>query len=179
MLVLLELSVRSFIAFAKLVYPHQLLYSAKRDYKVNEASQALVNLSARSRLSGQLETKHSFLQHLVLTLKLKKYELLRRERITQEESASSIKSLSHSYITCWSEPTKHTFKRYLSPYDASVLARVLHRLLQVKLYPVVSVAWTSTCAVSTTFHSCPVLSSDSDSPSAMRLFHSWHTLTDG
>ena len=37
-----------------------------------------MNLSARSRLSGQLEIKHSFLPHLVLTLKLKKYELFGR-----------------------------------------------------------------------------------------------------
>jgi hypothetical protein len=44
MLVFFALSVRNFIAFAKLVYPQQLLYSAKRDYKFNEDSQALVNL---------------------------------------------------------------------------------------------------------------------------------------
>ena len=76
-LVFLELSVCSFIVFAKLVYPQQLLYLAKRDYTVNEDSQALLNLSARSRLSGQLEIKQSLLPHLVLTLNQKKYELLR------------------------------------------------------------------------------------------------------
>jgi hypothetical protein len=69
-LVFFKLSVRRVIAFAKLVYPQQLLYLAKRDYIVNEDSQALLDLGARSRLSGQLEIKHSLLPHLVLTLKL-------------------------------------------------------------------------------------------------------------
>jgi hypothetical protein len=41
-LVFPELLVCSFIAFAKLVYPQQRVYLAKRDYKVNEDSQALV-----------------------------------------------------------------------------------------------------------------------------------------
>jgi hypothetical protein len=54
-LVVFELSVRSIIVFAKLVYPQQLLYSVKRGHKINEDSQALVNQSAGSRLSGQLD----------------------------------------------------------------------------------------------------------------------------
>ena len=57
-LVFFELSVCSFIAFAKLVYPQQLLYSAKRDRKVNKDSQALVNLSAQqAKRPAQLEIK--------------------------------------------------------------------------------------------------------------------------
>jgi hypothetical protein len=70
-LVFSKLSVCSFIAFAKLVYPQQRVYLVKRDYKVNEDSQALVNLSTRSRLSAQLEIKHSFLSHLVIDAKTK------------------------------------------------------------------------------------------------------------
>ena len=49
--------VRSFIAFAKRLYPQQLLYLAKRAHIVNEDSQALVNQTARSRLSGQARKK--------------------------------------------------------------------------------------------------------------------------
>jgi hypothetical protein len=43
-LVFFALSLHNFIAFAKLVYSQQPLYSAKRDYKFDEDSQALVNL---------------------------------------------------------------------------------------------------------------------------------------
>jgi hypothetical protein len=88
--------VRSFIAFAKRLYPQQLLYLAMRAYIVNEDSQALLNLNTRSRLSGQLERKHSFLPHLVLMRKLKKYDLLRNVFEVARESASApISQRSH------------------------------------------------------------------------------------